>query len=110
MTPRRLVDFEVWLLWCEMRGNERERVIGFATALANHYQSGRREEKRTPLKWLGLPTYQFNALRRGGYLYVEDIEGLDAEQLLRLHNVGPKGVRVILAAVDRFSAMKKEAA
>ena len=107
---RRLEPWEALNLWSQMRGLERDRVVGFANALANHYQGRRQQEQRTPLKWLGRPTYQYNALRRAGYLYVEDVEGLDRAQLLVLHNVGPKGVRVIHAAIDRFRAGTSEAA
>jgi hypothetical protein len=107
---RRLEPWEVLNLWAEMRGPEQDRVVGFANALANHYQGGRRQEQRTPLKWLGLPTMQFNALRRAGYLYVEDVEGLDVQRLSHVHKVGPKGVRLILAAVDRFHALQEDAA
>lgn len=107
---RRLESWEAWKLWTEMRGLERARVIGFANALASHYQGGNREERRTPLKWLGLKNYQANALKRAGYLYIEDVEAMQFDELLELHRLGSRGVTEIQAAIERFRANTKEAA
>ena len=107
---KRLEPWEAWTIWCQIKGTERDRVLGFADALANHFQGLKWNEPRTPLKWLDLPTYQYNALRRSGYEYIEDVERLTRKQLGIVPHVGIRGVRIIERALEQFRSNTKESA
>ena len=52
---------------------------------------------------IGLPTRVYNALLRHGYKYVYDLMKAPDEELLRVRNLGPRSVKMIRYAIEKFT-------
>ena len=56
---------------------------------------------QTDIEYLDLTSRSYNALRRAGYFFVEDLEGKTSEDLMRIRNLGEKSIfEIILKAKD----------
>lgn len=82
--------------------NERERVLAFCNDLVTALRNGQMPDvPRTPLGELELSTMAINALRRAGFSYLDEIELLTTEQLLRIHRIGELTAAEIMHAIRR---------
>ena len=92
---------EVLHLWhAQPRHNEHSRLIAFSHALVHLLQAGRAsDEHRAPLSDLKLRTGVYNALRRAGYGYIDEIDGLPPQELLLVNHVGAASVCYIHEAL-----------
>lgn len=82
--------------------SERERVLAFCDDLVTALREGQMPSlPRTPLGELEISTMAFNALRRAGFGYLDEIELLTAEELLKIHRIGDLTAAEIIHAVRR---------
>lgn len=96
---RRLSPIEARRLWYSLPGDDDQRIVAFANAIADRLQS-HRQRHRIHLQDLGLPTLWYGALRRAGYEFLDEVVGLSYADLKTLKHVGHRGARVILEAVQ----------
>jgi len=59
---------------------------------------------RVPLSELPLPLMTYHALRRGGYRYVDEVEHLADDELLKLRQLGSKGLTALRTALSSCAA------
>lgn len=59
--------------------------------------------ERIPLKALSLDSRTRSALSRSGFRWVDEIEGLDEERLLRIRKIGAYSARRIQAALQQLA-------
>ena len=80
-------------------------VIAYANALADRYlpRPSPAPAHRLTLDRLNLNTYTYNSLRRAGYDYCDQIEGMTADQLKEIQNIGPFSATEILNALKDAS-------
>lgn len=56
---------------------------------------------QTGIEYMDLTCRSYNALRRAGYFFVEDLEGKTSEDLMKIRNLGEKSIfEIILKAKD----------
>lgn len=56
---------------------------------------------QTDIEYMDLTSRSYNALKRAGYCFVEDFEGMTSEDLMKIRNLGRKSVfEIILKAKD----------
>lgn len=86
-----LTPSQVLRLWHRQpRTNEHNRLIAFSNDLARTLLQGQiPEQQRVLLNELNLPTLAYNALRRAGYTYIDEVAGLSARELQLINHVGP---------------------
>lgn len=103
---------QVLQLWhSQPRFNFHSQLIGFANALTRALQTGRLPQAgKVQLQELNLPTMAYNALRRAGYAYVEELEGLTANELLLINHVGATSVKQIQEAVAAWRRRRRPGA
>lgn len=81
---------------------ERERVLAFCSDLVTALRDGRVPAlPRTPLAELEIGLMAYNALRRAGFSYLDEIEMLGATQLMRFRQIGEHTAAEITEAVRR---------
>ena len=82
---------------------ERERVMAFCDDLIGALRTGQMPDvARTPLRELEFPTMlAFNALRRAGFSYLDEIELLTTEQLTSIRGIGEITAAGIMHAIRR---------
>jgi len=98
--PSRLTHHEAICLWYDLGANKagENGVIAFANALADRYLP--KPATRKSLNDINLSTYTYNSLRRAGYEYCDQIEHMNAEQLMEIHNIGAVAATEILSALS----------
>lgn len=99
ITPSKILQ-----LWnSHPRVNEHSRLIAFSHDLVRTLSNAKvSEEHLTPLRDLGLTTGVYNALRRAGYGYVEEIDGLTTNELILVNHIGANSVKQIHDALTRW--------
>jgi hypothetical protein len=101
----RLTPSQVLHLWnSQPRINHHSRLISFANELIRAVQTGSvpAPVQATPLSELGLPTGTYNALRRAGFSFVEEIEALPPRELLLVNLIGATSIDYIQDALRRW--------
>lgn len=100
----RLTPSQVLHLWNRQpRINHHSRLISFANDLIRAVSTGSAPVVEcTPLSVLGLPTGTYNALRRAGFSFVEEIEALPPRELQLINLIGATSLRYIREALDRW--------
>jgi len=95
---------EVLHLWhSQPRHNEHSRLIAFSHALVRFLQVGRAPDaQRAPLSDLKLRTGVYNALRRAGFCYVDEVDGLPPQELMLVNHVGAASVCYIHEALANW--------
>jgi DNA-directed RNA polymerase alpha subunit len=78
---------------------ERTRELLAADMRAHTENDSATGPRRTHLNELDVPTRVYNALRRAGYTYVDELNDLNDETLLFLKNLGPTGVQEVRTAL-----------
>ena len=84
------------LIYCEALGCEPAEMFA-----DDQLYSSNDDMKKTDIEYLDLTSRSYNALRRAGYFFVEDLEGKTSEDLMRIRNLGEKSIfEIILKAKD----------
>lgn len=101
----RLGVHELLLAWHATTGTPEDRAITYGNAIQTAI-SGAATPMRTriPLSCLDLPQLTYNALRRAGYAYIDELRGLTDAQLLHIRGIGPLGAQQISASLRRCVA------
>jgi len=76
-----------------------QRIVAFANAVLDAALTDPNEHRET-LDTLNLPTCTYNALRRAGLLYVDQLGWMSDLQILSLKGVGETGRRAVRAALS----------
>lgn len=100
MSPRRnrLGPYQVLTLYWSSPGQGDDKILAFANTLTDYYLNAD-NLNRIPLSDLNLPNYTYNALRRAGFAYVDELIDLRDEQILQIKNIGDLGFRNIQKAL-----------
>lgn len=104
-----LTPSQILHLWHQRpRTNHHSRVIAFANDLQRAIHTGHLPQvELTPLSELGLPTGTYNALRRAGYSFIEEIEAMPAQELLLVNLIGVSSIRYIKEALGRWKLARR---
>lgn len=96
-----LTPSQVLRLWHRQpRTNEHNRLIAFSNDLARTLLQGQiPEQQRVLLNELNLPAMAYNALRRAGYTFIDEVDGLSTRELRLINHVGPGLADTIQKAV-----------
>lgn len=95
----RLSPIEARRLWYSLGGDDDQRVVAFANAIADRLQNGPRPKLRIHLEALDLGTLWYGALRRAGYEYADEIAALSYADLRTIKHIGHNGAMTILEKV-----------
>lgn len=100
MTVRRnrLGPYQLLTLYWSSPGVGEDKILAFANTLTDYYLNAD-NLNRIPLSDLNLPNYTYNALRRAGLAYVDELTELRDEQILQIKNIGDLGLRNIQKAL-----------
>lgn len=93
-------------LWQQTMGYGEQRIVAFANAVLDLALVDPNADRPT-LDTLSLPTHTYNALRRAGLLYVDQLSWMSKLQLLSIKGVGEGGVRWIEEALAGKSKLCK---
>lgn len=86
------------LIYCEALGCEPTEM--FAPEITTDIRECTKIHQ-TDIEYMDLTSRSYNALRRAGYFFVEDLEGKTSEDLMKIRNLGRKSVfEIILKAND----------
>ena len=85
-------------LWHQTMGYGEQRIVAFANAVLDLVLVDPSADRPT-LDSLSLPTHTYNALRRAGLLYVDQLSRMSKLQLLSIKGVGEGSVRCIEEAL-----------
>lgn len=108
-TPRfhlRPSPTELLTLWQQTMGYGEQRIVAFANAVLDAALIDPNEHRET-LDTLSLPTHTYNALRRAGLVYVDQLSWMSKLQLLSIKGIGEGGVRWIEDALAGKSKLCK---
>lgn len=88
-------------LWNRLwRMPEADRVLRFSNELQRTLQSGVAPPLERPeLSTLDIPTMAHGALRRAGYTFIDEVEGLSEQELCKIPRIGPLGAANVREAV-----------
>lgn len=88
-------------LWYRLRRMpEPDRVLRFSNEIQRTLQTGAvPEPDRAELSCLEIPTLAHGALRRAGFTFIDEVEGLREEELCRIPRIGPVCAALIRQAV-----------
>jgi hypothetical protein len=107
ITPSEVLH--LWHAQSSRHCHEHSRLIAFSHALVRHLQDcSPSDEERTPLSDLNLPTGVHNALRRGGFSYIDEIDGLSPDELLMVNHVGAASVCCIHEALANWRRCQRD--
>jgi DNA-directed RNA polymerase alpha subunit len=97
----RLSPIEARRLWYSLPGDDDQRIVAFANAIADRLHRGPRPRQRIALDALDLGMLWYGALRRAGYEYVDEIAPLTYADLKTIKHIGHHGAMTIMAKVRR---------
>lgn len=127
-TPPRLTPIELLSLWRSTSSSSpsawtgdvfEQRLYRFSQALADHYlgcvttnsaTTSPRPLQRHSLSDLHLPTQHYNALRRAGYSYVDQLVGMTTRDLTSLKCLGDVGAARVLNALAAWEGKRRDGA
>ena len=67
-----------------------------------HSKSDEGETEKTPIESVGFCARTYNSLHRSGNNYLEDLDGRSASDLLKIRNLGKKGVAEIIQKCEEY--------
>ena len=96
---KRLSPIEIRRIWYSLPFDGYTKIIAFGNAITDKLLETPPDRNRIHLQDLNLPALWYGALRRAGYEFVDEVEGMRRADLMTLKHVGERGAAVILEAI-----------